>query len=75
MKMRDRTFYRDGLWTGRLLIDFKPAEAWQKKGDFAMDDMAAIELGGDLDGQAQFTPRLFHCSGFGNRSDKVPPQT
>jgi hypothetical protein len=69
--MGDRTLHRYGLRTGCLLVQLDATETGQQIGDLAMDDMAAIELGGDLHAKPQLTPPLFHGSRVGHGSQEI----
>src|SRR6185312_13761867 len=62
---------RDDLRTGGLLVAFDAAVAGEEVGDLAADQVAAVELGGHLHGQAQPAPGLFHPFGVGDGAHEV----
>ena len=51
-----RVFHADGLWTAGLLVDFNAAEAREDVRNLAVDEAGPVELGFDLDCQAQTPP-------------------
>src|SRR5690349_3572119 len=66
-------FGRYGLLDTALSIDLQPPEAGQQVADLAMDEVAAVELGRDVDGQAQLAPGRLDAPRVRCGTDKVAP--
>ena len=63
--------HRHGLRSARLLIQLDAAETRQEVGDAAVDQMAAVELGGDLYCQPQLAPGRLHAASIGDRPHEI----
>src|SRR3954451_15092582 len=63
------------LRAARLLIQLDPANARQQISDLAVDQVAAIELGGDLHRKPQLSPGGFHAAPVGDGSGKSAAET
>ena len=72
--VREAAFHRHRLTAGRLLVDLDTPQARQHVGDLSVHHMAAVQLGGDGDGQAQLLPGLLHRTHLGRRADEVAAQ-
>ena len=57
MHHRHRVFHRDRLRPRRLDVDLGTAETRQDQGCTTMNEMAAVELGGDVGGQIEIAQR------------------
>src|SRR5712671_935242 len=64
-------FDTDRLRAGRLTIDLDAPKTRQDIGSGAVDEVAAIELGRDRNGETESAPGGFHFVAFGNRPDEV----
>src|SRR4051794_8053491 len=64
-------FHRHGLRAALLFIHFGSSKTGQEIGDLAVDHMAAIELGGDLDGQAKLSPARLDGLGIRDGAQEV----
>jgi hypothetical protein len=60
--------------TARLPVDLDAAEAGQQVRDLAVHEVAAVELGGDLHGEAQPGPRRLHALALGHGAHEVSAQ-
>src|SRR5690348_311412 len=54
-----------------LLVELDAAAARQHIRDLAMDEVAAVELGGDLHGKAKIAPRRLDLSALRHGADKI----
>src|SRR5438105_4483823 len=63
--------HRHGLGSARLLIQLDAAETRQEVGDAAVDQMATVELGGDLHCQSQLAPGRLHAAAIGDRPHEI----
>src|SRR5690554_8114658 len=66
---------RHDLRPRRLLGELDPPEARQQIGCLPEHQMAAIELGGDLDGQLHLPPRRLYPLAVGNGADEVAAES
>src|SRR6185503_6814924 len=68
-------FRRHGLLDTRLPVDLQPAEAGQQITDFAMDEVTAVELRRDVDGQSQTPPGGLYAARVRYGTNEIAPQT
>src|SRR5690606_19532387 len=66
---------RHDLRPRRLPVELDPPEARQQIGRLPEHQMAAIELGGDLDGQLHLPPRRLYPLAVGNGADEVAAES
>src|SRR5215469_10776554 len=71
MDHRHAVFDRDRLPTARLHIDIAARQNGKDQRLLAVDQMTAIELGADRDGQSQLPHRRFGRRPVRNRSDEI----
>src|SRR5580704_5108509 len=71
MHHRHAVLHGDRLAPALLDVDVASGEAWKNQRLLAMDEVTAIELGGDRHGQAQSSHRRFGNRFVRHRGDKV----
>ena len=71
MNRAQAVFHRHHLRLARQQIHFAAPQAGQEIGDLAIDQMTAIELGGDLNRQPHARPGLLHRPLFRDRPQEV----
>ena len=71
----ERVLHRHRLRPRGLHILLRPPAARQEVGNLAVDQVAAVELGRDLHGEAHVRPRLLHLLPLGDRPDEIAAET
>ena len=61
----------DRLHLAALHVDVDAPEARQQVRDFAIDQVRAVQLGGDLHRQPQLAPGFFHARAVGHRAQEI----
>src|ERR1700761_5706259 len=74
MHVPGAVFGSDRLGARSLVVQLDTAETGQQIGALAVNQMASIELGGNLHGQIQPTPGLLEQSGLGNCTNEITAQ-
>src|SRR5579875_3513637 len=67
----ERILDRHRLWAAGLHVGLDPAEAGEEVAGLARQEVRAVELGGDMDGEVELPPQRLDPRLIGNRAGEV----